>query len=172
MGFGVWALIKGLNPPHRAGPLAAQASLLWAVAALVLGGTATAVLWWQERSGWNDLFNPAMLVTMLGLAVLFPTPVQGALADEGTTRERARRSKAQMQAQALALRAAILALMAAGAVSHYGGALPSLPVLVAGMLTGLATLYNGALWWTARGDDPPRPAWTHRACGRCGQWRA
>ena len=86
--------------------------------------------------------NPAMVATAIGLGIVFPTPAAGLFLPAGDERFRA----VQQQAQALTLRAAIVACLAGAAVAACSSAFPTAPVLLYAMAGFLWTVYSGLVW--------------------------
>ncbi|MFC6688774.1 hypothetical protein [Jhaorihella thermophila] len=94
------------------------------------------------RPGGTIWVNPAMIATIIGLGTLFPTTASGLFLPCGDERFRA----VQQQAQALTLRAAMIAGLAGAAIATYSAAFPPAPVLLYAMAGFMWTTYSGLLW--------------------------
>ncbi len=162
-GAAIWALLNGMGrenmrrrDPGNDAPRVSRLRLaFWLILAFgliltVLSAAQFHVLDLPILSG--VMFNPALLASMIALAILFPTQAQGLFLPVGDERFCA----TQQRAQALTMRLAILLCTAGAALTWYRAPSLPVPVLLYGGLTLLVATYAGLLWRieAAAGTDP------------------
>ncbi|SEF81805.1 hypothetical protein [Jhaorihella thermophila] len=155
-GAAIWAQTNALGWPNRRRnaarldetPSVARLRLTFFFAAATSLGITVLVAIQEDlvpalaRPGGTIWVNPAMIATIIGLGTLFPTTASGLFLPCGDERFRA----VQQQAQALTLRAAMIAGLAGAAIATYSAAFPPAPVLLYAMAGFMWTTYSGLLW--------------------------
>lgn len=151
MGIGVWALLQAIAPPANASvpslPVQRLRFAFWsAVLACAVGIAAmsiqTGVITNSAFDRMPELINPAMIASILCLAILRPTPQQNLFMLSGDERYRL----VQLRAQAISFKIITILVMVAICVSYYGPRNIPAPLWLTSLVMVSFTIHAGVLW--------------------------